>query len=163
MSDQSPAPSPEPWEPPTSDQEFEFKDVASAPAWVDKGWASFNMGPALAVPMGNLDGSGPYHTAYARVGDTVKFVAAKGATPGHMVIVPGEPDPAEEGMATKKVPQVSNCSLEDALRTGSMTPDDLGADAKAQVASRTPGLAKMIEEGKGAPEPQAVGDMMKLA
>ena len=66
-------------------------------------------------------------------------------------------------MTTKKLPQVSNASLEDALRTGSMTPDDLGTDAKAQVASRTPGLAKMVEEGKGAPEPQNVSDIVKTS
>jgi hypothetical protein len=162
MADPS-APAPKVWEPPTSDQEFVFEKIDSAPEWVDKSWASFSMGPALAVPMGNLDGTGPYHTAYARPGDTVKFVAAKGAKPGHLVIVPGEPDPTKPGQTTKKLPQVSNASLEDALRTGSMTPDDLGDDAKAQVAARTPGLAKMMEDGTGAPEPQNVGDIVKTS
>ena len=85
---------------------------------------------------------------------------AKGATPGHMVVVPGEPDP-EKGQGTKKMPQVTNASLEDMLRTGTITPDDLGEDAKAQVASRTPGLQKMVEEGKGAPKPQKVSDIVK--
>jgi hypothetical protein len=149
------------WEPPTSDQEFEFRSVQEAPSWVDKNWASFSMGPALAVPMGHLDGTGPYHTQYARVGDTVRFVAAKGAKEAHMEVIQGEPDPKEGGV-TRKPPQQSACSLEDALRTGTMAPDDLGADAKAQVAARTPGLRRMIEDGHGAPEPQNIGDVVKV-
>jgi hypothetical protein len=121
------------------------------------------MGPALAVPMGHLDGTGAYHTQYARVGDTVKFVAAKGAHEAHMVVIEGEPDPKKKGQVTRKPPQVTAASLEDMLRTGFMTPDDLGEDAKAQVALRTPGLRKMIEEGTGAPEAQNVSDTVKTS
>lgn len=78
---------PEGWTPPTSDQEFKFESTATAPAWVDKGWASFDRGPALAIPAGNLDGTGPYHTMLARIGDTVKFIAATDTAPAHFEVV----------------------------------------------------------------------------
>jgi hypothetical protein len=148
------------WQPPLGDEEFIFKNIASAPSWVDKGWASFDRGPALAVPMGDLYGTGPYHTAMARVGDTVKYTAPKGATPGRFTIIPGEPTGED---ATKKPPQQSAASLEDMLKNGMLSPDDLGPDAKAQVASRSPNLQRMIEEGRGAPEPQNIADVVKTS
>ena len=160
----APAPTPDEkakeWEAPTTDQEFKFESVDKAPEWVDKSWASFDRGPALALPAGDLFGTGPYHTKIARVGDTVKFVAATPSKAAHFVVIEGEP--VEEN-ATKKIPQVTNASLEDMLRGGTMTPDDLGPDAKAQVAGRTPGLSKLIEENKNAPEPVAVSDIMKVS
>ena len=151
---------PKEWEPPQGDQEFEFKDVASAPAWVDKSWASYDRGPALALPAGDLFGTGPYHTKIARVGDTVKFIAATPSKPARFEVIEGEPTGDN---ATIKIPQVTNASLEDMLKTGTMTPDELGPDAKAQVAGRSPGLAKLVEEGKGAPEPIAVTDLVKTS
>src|SRR5687768_5840194 len=96
-----PAPAPAPqWEPPTSDQEFVFTTIQEAPAWVDKGWAGFNHGPALQVPAGDFYSEGPYHTKVARPGDTVKFIAAKGSMAAHIEVIPGTPDPAAGG-ATK--------------------------------------------------------------
>lgn len=138
MSDQS-QPAAEPWAPPTSDQEFTFKDVASAPDWVNKGWASWDNGPALSLPA-NLHQPQPYTTISARVGDTVKFNNKTQS----FTVVPAEP---KEEDGTKKLAQESNASLEDALRGGTMTAGDLSADAKAQVASRSPALAKLVEEG----------------
>lgn len=163
MSDQSPAPTPaaEPWEPPTSDQEFVFESVDAAPGWVDKSWASFDRGPALAIP-NDFYGTGPYTTQVARVGDKVVYTAPKGASPGKVTVIPGEPDPAVAGSGTKKPPAQSNASLEDMLKTGMLTPDQLGADAKAQVAGRSPGMARLVNEGKGAPEAQSVADQVKL-
>jgi hypothetical protein len=149
---------PKAWEPPQSDQEFEFKDVQSAPAWIDKSWTSYDMGPALALPAGDLYGEGPYHTKTARVGDKVMFVAASASKPAHFEVIPGEPEGED---ATAKPPQQSNCSLEDALKTGYLAPDDLGPEAKAQVAARSPRLKAMIEEGKGAPEAVSIGDYVK--
>ena len=139
----TPAPAPgenqvKAWVPPTGDQEFEFTSVADAPGWVDKNWASFDRGPALAVPQGDLYGKGPYHTAFAHVGDKVVFTAARGATPAKLTIIAREPGPED---STKKPPQVSQASLEDMLKNGFMSPDDLGPDAKAQVASAVPGTA----------------------
>jgi len=153
-------PTAEPWVPPDSDQEFEFESVEAAPSWVDKGWASYSMGPALAVPQGDLLGEGPYHTTYARVGDTVKFIAATASRPAHIVVIEGEP---EEGAGTKKPPQQSAASLEDMLKTGFLSVDDLGEDAKAQVIGRSPRLRALIEEGKGAPEAIAVSDVVKTS
>lgn len=149
------------WQPPESDQEFVFTSMAEAPAWVDRNWASFDRGPALAVPHGDaLFGTGPYTTEIARVGDKVVFTAAKGAAPAKITVIPGAGDPDVEGATTRKVPQVSNVSLEDALKTGAMTPEDLGDDAKAQVAQRTPGMRRLVEgEMKAAPKAQSVEDI----
>ena len=162
MADPAPADQPkyEPWEPPTSDQEFEFKDIESAPAWVDKGWASYDQGPALAVPASGVLDEGPYTTQVARVGDTVKFVAATPSKGAHFVVIQGEPTGEN---ATIKIPQVTNASLEDMLKGGTMTPDDLGPDAKGQVIGRSPRLKALIEEGKGAPEAVPVTDVVKTS
>lgn len=151
----------EAWTPPDSDQEFTFTSMADAPAWVDPGWAGFDRGPALQVPAGDLYGDGPYHTKVARVGDKVIYTAPKGASTGKIDVIPSEPDP-KEGGTTRKPPQQSACSLEDAIKTGAMAIDDLGDDAKAQVVGRSPGLRTMIEDGKGAPEAQSIGDVVKL-
>jgi hypothetical protein len=163
----SPAPSPEngrekskPWVPPTSDQEFVYEGPDSVPDWVDKGWASFDRGPALAVPAGDLYGEGPYHTRTARVGDKVVFTAAKGATPAKLDVIASEPDPREGG-ATKRPPQQTAAQEEDMLKNGMLTPEDMADDAKAQVVARSPRLKRMVEEGEGLPEAQAVSDVVK--
>ena len=153
-------PEPETWEAPSSDQEFKFESMDAAPAWVDKSWASFDRGPAIALPAGDLFGTGPYHTKIARVGDTVYFKAATPSKAAHFEVIEGEPVGEN---ATKKIPQVTNASLEDMLKSGVMTPDELGPDAKAQVSARTPGLAKLIEENKNAPEPIPVTDVVKTS
>ena len=155
-----PAPVPaEPWSPPAGDEEFVFSDIASAPSWVDKGWASYNNGPALAVPAGDVYGAPPYTTKVARVGDTVKFLAATPSKPAHFEIIAGEP--VEEN-ATKKPPQASAASLEDMIRTGVMTPDDLAPEAKGQVTARSPQLTKLVEEGVAAPDPVPVSELVKV-
>jgi hypothetical protein len=159
MAEAAPAPEVKVWEPPNGDQEFEFKDIASAPAWIDKGWAGYSNGPALALPADPL-GEGPYTTITARVGDKVMWVAPTAARFGHFEVIEKEPDPED---STKKPPQVSAASLEDMLKTGVLTPDELGADAKAQVSARSPRLAALIEKGTGAPEAIAVGDIVKVA
>jgi hypothetical protein len=137
---------------PTSDQEFIFKDIQSAPAWVDRGWAGYDRGPALQLPV-DLSGKAPYTTKVARVGDTVRFVAAKGARPAHFEVIEGD-QTVEDGTATIKPAQASNVSLEDALKTGAITADELGSDAKAQVSGRSPELRDQVETGKGGPKPQ---------
>jgi hypothetical protein len=150
-----------PWEPPTEDTEFVFDGVDHAPGWVDKNWASFDRGPALAVPVGDIYSDGPYTTQSARIGDTVKFVANKGATAAHFEVIRGEPDPAKG--VTKRVPQQSAAQEEDLLKGGWITPDDLGEDAKAQIISRSPHLRRMIEDGHGLPKEQKVSDIMKTS
>lgn len=175
MSDQSPAPAPtpaptasaapvtdkpQPWAPPTEDQEFKFTTIDEAPAWIDKGWASWKDGPALAVPISDLWGEGPYHTAVARTGDTVKFFKATPSKVAHFEVLAGEPEP---GKGTKRPPQVTNASLEDQLKTGHITVDDLGDDAKGQILARSPRMTQMIQEGKGAPDPVSIPDVMKVA
>jgi hypothetical protein len=148
------------WQMPDGDQEFVFESMQAAPEWVDRNWAGFNNGPALALPAGDLFGTGPYHTKTARVGDTVLFKAATPSKAAHFEVVEGEPVGEN---ATKKPPQVTAAALEDMLKSGVLTPDELGPDAKAQVAARTPGLSKLIDENKNAPEPIPVEELVKVS
>ena len=144
------------WTPPTSDQEFVFENIQSAPGWVDRGWAGFDRGPALAVPAGDLYSDGPYTTNSARPGDTVKFIAAKGSMAAHIEVIKGELDP---GKGTKRIAQQSAAQEEDLLKLGWITVDDLGEDAKAQILGRSPKLRGLIEDGKGKPDKQNVSDL----
>ena len=150
------------WEAPQHDQDFIFTNIDEAPSWIDRGWASFDRGPALALPAGDVHhlDNGPYTTVTARVGDKVVFTAARGANPAKFTVIPmaGTGD-SSDGTMTRRPPQVTNASLEDALKTGSIAPEDLGADAKAQVAHRTPGMRKLIEGDIEAPKPQSTADM----
>jgi len=150
----------EQWKAPSGDQEFVFESVDKAPSWINKDWASFDRGPALAVPAGDIYGAPPYTTKIARVGDKVVFTAAKGAMPARFDVIPG--DPIAVGPA-RKPPQQSPAALEDMLRLGVLTPEDLGADGKAQVAARTPSLKGLIEgEVEAVAEPQSIADQLKL-
>jgi hypothetical protein len=159
----APAPASNPdapsWTIPKGDQEFVFENIQSAPAWVDRNWASFSQGPALALPV-DIYGDGPYTTLTARVGDTVYFKAATPSKPAHFEVIAGEP---VGDQATKKIPQVTNASLEDMLKTGVMTPDDLGEDAKGQVIARSPKLKGLIEDGDAAPKAVPVTDIVKTS
>ena len=56
---------------PKADEEFVFKTVDTAPAWIDKGWAGYSGGPALQLPVDPSGEGHPYTTTTARVGDTV--------------------------------------------------------------------------------------------
>lgn len=142
------------WVPPLTDQEFVFEDIDSMPAWADRNWAAYDLGPAIRVPAGDLYGEGPYHTIVAHPGDKVIFHQATSSKAAHFTVEEG--DPAEvPGAGTMKPAQASNASLEDMLKTGHITPEELGSDAKAQVSNRSPKLAPMIESGQGAPEPVA--------
>lgn len=146
---------------PTTEQTFVFESMAKTPNWIDPNWAGFDRGPALQLPDVLIpQGHEPYTTKVARVGDTVVFTPAKGGMPAKFTVIPGLPDP-ESGVGTKRMPQVTNASIEDQLKTGTMTPDDLGTDAAAQVIQRSPGMRSLIEEGKNAPEPVAVQDVVK--
>lgn len=141
------------WLPPTSDEEFIFKDLDSAPAWIDRNWASYDRGPALALPAGDLYGKPPYTTKVARVGDKVVFTAANGAQPAKFDVIPADHS-LDPGVGTIKYAQASNASLEDMLKTGVMSPEQLGTDARAQVAQRSPELQPMLEGNAPAPAPQ---------
>ena len=133
---------------PKSDEEFVFKDINSIPGWCDKGWAGYDQGPALQLPV-DLSGKGPYTTTTARQGDTVKFTAAKGAKGAFFTVV--QVDRSEED-GTIKPAQVTNASLEDLLTTEHLKVGDLGTDAKAQLIVRNAQFAKQmgIEDAKAA-------------
>lgn len=150
--DTAPPEAPETAPLPKTDQDFVFKDIQSAPSWVDRGWAAYDRGPALALP-NDLSGKAPYTTKIARVGDKVMFVAAAGATPAHFEVIEADHS-LEPGVGTIKPAQASNASLEDMLKTGVISHDELGSDAKAQVAGRSPELQDMVETGEGEPKKQ---------
>ena len=140
---------------PDGDQEWKFDgDVQAAPDWIDKGWASYDRGPALAVPVGDPTKS-PYTCVVARRGDTIKYTARKNGMFGKYTVVPA--DPVEEGEddpnATKYPAQQSQASLEDMLASGAMAPADLSPDAKAQVMVRNPqmGVTVLGDEANTAP------------
>jgi hypothetical protein len=140
---------PKEWQPPGSDQEFVFKDIASAPEWIDKNWASYDGGPALAIPKGDVLSNDAYTTQTARVGDTVRFIAATKSKAAHFEVIEGDPTVVGEG--TKRPAQETGATLEDQLKGGSIAADDLGADAKAQVAGRTPAMKETVEGKTAAP------------
>jgi hypothetical protein len=144
------------WAPPTSDQEFVFDTIQNAPDWVDRNWAGFDRGPALAVPAGDLYNEHPYTTQSARPGDTVKFIAAKGSLGPHIEVIRGELDPAK---GTKRIAQQSAAQEEDLLKLGWITVDDLGEDAKAQILARSPKLKGLIEGTTAAPVKQNAADL----
>jgi hypothetical protein len=151
------APKAEPWAPPEGDQEFDFKDIESAPEWVNRAWVT---GQGLALPAGDLYGEGPYHTKTARFGDKVLFIAATPSVPAHFEVIAKEPT----GEAAQALPpQQTNAQLEDLIKTGWLAPDDLSEDAKAQVTARSPRLKRLIEDNKGVPEAVPVGDYVKTS
>lgn len=138
---------------PDGDEEFKFEgDIQGAPEWIDKGWASYDGGPALAVPVGDPTKQ-PYTTVTARKGDTIKYVSRKNGMFGRYIVVKAEPIEGEEEEGTKLPPQQSQASLEDMLASGAMAPADLSADAKAQVQVRNPqmGLTVLGDDASTAP------------
>lgn len=144
------------WEAPTERMEWTFEgDVQAAPEWIDRGWAGFDRGPALHIPAGDLWGNGPYTTKTARSGDTIVFVPAQGAKVAHFEVLQGE-QTVEKG-GTVLPAQASQASLEDMVKLGHLAPDSMGAEAKGQVAVRTPSLAKVMSgEAKPPAEAQPV-------
>lgn len=151
----------EQWAPPGGDEEFEFTNTSEAPAWVDRNWAGYDNGPALAVPAGDYPFGQPYTTVTAHPGDTVKWMAATPSKGAHAVVIPGEPTGEN---ATRKPPMQSNCSLEDALKGGYLTVEDLSDDAKGQVVTRSPHFRAIIEGNAAVTtEPVEVGDYVKIA
>ena len=66
---------------------------------------------------------------------------------------------------TKRPPAYTNASLEDMIKTGWLSVDDLGADAKAQVAHRSPRLAQVMEGETDAQiaKPVEVGSVLKTS
>lgn len=126
-----------PWAPPGAGEEFVFTTIGEAPAWIDRGWASFDNGaPALAVPAGDHPFGQPYTTVMAHPGDTVRWVVASGARAAHAEVFAAVVSRDAEGSMTKRVAQESNASLEDALKGGAMSEADLSEEAKGQVRAR---------------------------
>jgi len=140
---------------PESDTSFTFESTDSVPDYA-KNWISWNNGPALAVPIGDiLDSDKPYATRFANLGDEVKFLANKGSVAAHWEVIPGERPPQQ---MTKRVAQESAAPVEDLLKGGLLGIDDLSDDDKARLAAK-PGL-KAIIEGQITPEKQSISDRM---
>jgi hypothetical protein len=138
------------FQPPAGREEFVFDgNPESLPEWLNK--SDLGYGPSINVPASDYPFTGAYTTLRATVGDTVVWTPAKGARGGHFDVIKGEPDTRE---MTKRPAQESPAQLEDLIKLGHVTPDDLGQDAKTQLLVRSPLFRPMVEEGVGLPEKQ---------
>lgn len=131
-------------------QSFQFKGLDSVPGWVDKGWASYSAGPALAVPVGDPFGQ-PYTTKTANIGDYV--FSNKDGTRFHVVTAaemgddPGDVDGDHE---SNLPPQTSQATLEDLTKQGLVDPNE---DQLAQLAARgTEAQAGLDNTANAAPQ-----------
>jgi hypothetical protein len=129
-------------------------DLSGLPDWADKGWATYDRGPALAVPRGDPFGQ-PYSTVVARIGDYI-FVNKRG---DRFTVVRAEElgeEPGEETTEPQKPAQETQASLEDLDRTGFKPYEDLNIEAKSQMLARgTVPPDKMPEEGEPSREAEA--------
>ncbi len=133
-------------------------DIHNAPSWVDRGWAAFDAGPALAVPNGDPNGQ-PYTTTVARKGDTVlRHPAAGNLTYDTYKVVRaeemgGQPggDPVDPASPSFRPAQETNASLEDMAKTGILE-EGVDPDAEAQLEARRNTAPVMSDEERKAQE-----------
>jgi hypothetical protein len=134
-------PAPPLWKPPTDKQEWTVtEDVNSAPAWIDKSW--IGAGPSIKVPVGDYPFGSPYTTEKAEVGDEVQYLPPSATSGGHFIVVKNADARVVERAA--KPAQASAASLEDLIKTGHVTADELSAGEKLQVAVRSPRFRPLL-------------------
>jgi hypothetical protein len=148
---------------PTDKQTYTWTgDMASAPEWIDRGWASYDAGPALAVPRGDPNAS-PYTTVSARVGDTVVYTPPKGrgGGTGTYTVVRAEEsgeqpgaEPLNLGAGDRSTPTFrpaaqTEATLEDLVKTGMVSPDEMDPEARAQYEARRAGTGPASAEQAG--------------
>jgi hypothetical protein len=123
-------------------QSFQYDGkLDSVPDWVDKGWATYSAGPALAVPRGDPNKQ-PYNTVTARLGDWI-FVNKKG---DRYTVVraeevgdqPGSPTqlPTQEKPLPAKPVGTEYASLEDLDRLDILPFDEMNEEQQAQMRAR---------------------------
>lgn len=144
---QAPAEAPAPtwgrpgFKPPQDRQEFVFEDAQSVPEWVDKGWMGWDGGIVINVPQGDPLKS-PYTTKVARRGDTVVYVPGNNGAFGKFeVITPPAGVPQDFDYEANFRPKAwSEADLEDLIKTGATTLDEMDPDARSQVLYRRAGV-----------------------
>jgi type II secretory pathway pseudopilin PulG len=152
--------------PPTEAQSYVWDgNLAEVPDWIDQGWASYDAGPALAVPQGDPS-KAPYTTQPARIGDTVTYTPGKGGSFGGFKVVRAEetgsqPGPEFRATGPGETPSFrpaaqTEADLNDLVRSGMTNPDEMDPDARAQwEARRNQGSALTAEQAGHIPsEPQ---------
>jgi hypothetical protein len=130
-------------------------ELASLPAWADKGWATYANGPALAVPKGDPE-KGPYATDVARIGDTVltnkkqdRFAVVPAQVVGDQPGDPDNPATADKPLPAKPV-GTEAASLEDLDKTGVLPFDQMNKEQQSQMIARgTAPPEAMKEAGLG--------------
>ena len=141
-------------EPKTESYTFEG-DVSGAPDWVDRGWMSYDRGPALAVPKGDPRKQ-PYSTVPCRVGDTIVHTPGESEDdPGSFEVVRAEETGRDPGGEPWRPPGMAEASLEDLVKTGNVSPDDMNEEARAQYEARKMGSPLNPESAKAANQPKA--------
>src|SRR4051812_39875727 len=136
-------------------QSFQYDGkLDSVPGWVDKGWATYDRGPALAVPRGNPNKQ-PYNTVVARTGDFI-FVNSKG---NRFAVVraeelgeqPGSPD--QQATKDKPLPAkpvgTEHASLEDLDANGILPYDEMNPEQQAQMVARGTAPEEVMQEAAG--------------
>jgi len=120
-------------------------DIASAPDWIDRSFAGYEMGPALRIPHFALDSEGPYTTNVARMGDTIVFEPGGPRGGPRFSIVEGTGSELErEGAERHEYPiQESGASLEDQIRSGAKKADEVPEAVRAAIAGRSPKFARL--------------------
>ena len=124
-------------------------NLQGVPDWIDKGWATYSAGPALAVPRGDPNKQ-PYTTVVARIGDYV-FSEQEGRSlhrrPCRGSRRPArQPDaaPTEEKPLPAKPVGTEYASLEDLDRLEILPFDQMNEEQQAQMRAR--GTAPKSEE-----------------
>ncbi len=133
-------------------QSFQYDGkLDSVPDWVDKGWATYDRGPALAVPRGDPN-KGPYATTVARIGDFV-YVNKKGnryavLRAEELGEQPGSPTqlPTEEKPLPAKPVGTEHASLEDLDQLGILPFDQMNEEQQAQMIARGTAPPEAMEE-----------------
>lgn len=131
--------------------------IESVPDWVDKGWATYDRGPALAVPVGDPWGQ-PYTTNTARIGDFVfankdkdRFIVVRAEEFGEQ---PGDPElePTWENPQPAKPAGAAEASLEDLEKQDLPPYEDMTEEQQAQLRQRgtLPGRIRKQERDEAA-------------
>jgi hypothetical protein len=116
-------------------------NLDSLPDWADKGWATYDRGPALAVPKGDPNGH-PYTTDTARIGDTVfankrqdRFTVVRAEELGEEPGDPNNPATTDKPLPHKPV-GTAEASLEDLNRSGVLPYEEMNPEQQAQMVAR---------------------------
>lgn len=121
------------------------------PSWADKGWATYDQGPALAVPVGDPFGQ-PYTTAVARIGDTViRTNTSRDGHPRHdrFKVIPAQELGLQPGgdQPSNLPAQTTQATLEDLDKTGLLPKEEMNLEQQAQMDVRAVASGTQLPDG----------------